>query len=74
MLLAHEFQNASLNQALEAFLGMAHDLLGDQLVSVVLHGSVVFDDLAPGYGDLDLVAIVAGELSEEMCRRLVDLR
>ncbi len=74
MLLAHEFDNASLNRALEPFLGMAHDLLGDQLVSVLLHGSVVFDDLAPGYGDLDFVAIVAGELSEERCRRLVDLR
>jgi predicted nucleotidyltransferase len=74
MLLGHQFRNVSLNRALEAFLGLAHDLLGDQLVSVLLHGSVVFDDLAPGYGDLDFVAIVACDVSEETCQRLVELR
>ena len=41
---------------------------------MVLYGSIVFDDLAPGYGDLDFLAVVEDDLSDETCRRLVELR
>ncbi len=46
----------------------------NKLVSLVLYGSVIFDDLAPGYDDLDFLVVVNGNLSDELCRRLVDVR
>lgn len=52
MLLAHAFAEPQLNLALEVFLRVTRDLLGDRLASVILYGSILFDDLAPGYGDL----------------------
>ena len=51
-------RKAELDRTLATFLGMLEDFFGDRLVSVVLYGSVVFDDLAPGYGDLDFLAVV----------------
>jgi hypothetical protein len=67
-------RKAELDRTLATFLGMLEDFFGDRLVSVVLYGSVVFDDLAPGYGDLDFLAVVEGDLDEETQRRLVELR
>jgi len=72
--LAHAFPDPELNRTLELFVRMLMDFFGERLVSVILHGSVVFDDLVPGYGDLDFVAVVEGDLSEETCGRLVELR
>jgi predicted nucleotidyltransferase len=73
-LLKHEFADPRLNLTLELFLRMIGDFFGERLVSVVLYGSVVFDDLAPGYGDLDFLAVVDDNLSEETCRDLIELR
>ena len=53
---------------------MLRDFFGQRLVSVLLYGSVVFDDLAPGYGDLDFLAIIGSDLTEQECRRLIELR
>jgi predicted nucleotidyltransferase len=38
--------------------------LGETLLSVVLHGSLTFDDYAPGQSDIDLLAIVDRALSD----------
>jgi len=65
MLLQHFFANPQVNLALELFLRVIRDVLQDELESVLLHGSIVFDDLAPGYGDLDFVAVLRGELSHD---------
>ena len=51
-----------------------HDLFADQLISVVIHGSLALDDLAPGYSDIDFLAVVAHDLDEPTCRRLVEMR
>jgi hypothetical protein len=40
----------------------------------MLYGSIVFDDLAPGYGDLDFVAFLSGSLSDSEAQKLLDLR
>jgi hypothetical protein len=40
----------------------------------MLYGSACFEDLAPGYGDLDFLAVVSGELSEADIDGLVRLR
>jgi len=53
---------------------MTVDLLGDDLVSVVLHRSVVFGDLAPGYGDLDFLAVTDCGLDQRTLTSLVELR
>ena len=74
MSLSHPLDDSGVNLALELFLRIIRDELGQSLLSVLLYGSVLFDDLAPGYGDLDFLAVVAGDLSEPTCRRLNGLR
>ena len=59
---------------IESFIEDCKELFGGRLVSVVLYGSIMFDDLAPGYGDLDFLVVVDGDLSDEDCRSLVELR
>ena len=74
MYLARTFADTQVNLALEMFLRMIAGLLRERLVSVVLYGSIVFDDLAPGYGDLDFLAVVSQDLSRDECQELVELR
>ncbi|MHB0886093.1 MAG: aminoglycoside adenylyltransferase domain-containing protein [Bacillota bacterium] len=74
VLLGKRFRDPQLNLTLEVFLRMLRDILGARLVSVILFGAVVFEDLAPGYGDLDFVAVVDGDLEPELSRRLVEAR
>lgn len=74
MLLAHRFTEPQLNLTLELFLRTVAGFFEDQLASVVLHGSVVFDDLAPGYGDLDFLAVIDDDLFDETSRQLVEVR
>ncbi len=74
MLLEHKLSCPQVNLALEVFLREIHGLLASRLVSVVLYGSVVFDDLAPAYGDLDFVAVVQDDLADQTCVRLADIR
>ena len=74
MLLTHTFHDPQVNLTLELFLWMLREFFGERLVSVALYGSIVFDDLAPGYGDLDFLAVVDDDLSDEVCRGLIELR
>ena len=74
MFLLHKFSDAQVNLTLELFLRMMRDFFKDQLNSVVLYGSILFDDLAPGYGDLDFLAVIDEDLSDEACQQLVELR
>lgn len=66
--------DAAVVETADRFSEMLHQHLGKRLVSVALYGSVVFDDLAPGYGDLDFLAVVDEDLSEEDRRGLIELR
>ena len=74
MLLLQEFPDPQLNLTLELFLRMLVDFWQERLAAVILHGSILFDDLAPGYGDLDFVAVVTGEVADELHQPLVALR
>jgi Domain of unknown function (DUF4111) len=40
------------------------DVLGERLVSLILHGSLAFDDYVPGQSDIDLLAVVDNALSD----------
>ena len=73
-MLTHRFADLQLNLALESFLNLVAGPFGERLVSMVLYGSIVSDDLAPGYGDLDFLVVVDGDLSDAVCQQLTDLR
>ena len=62
MLLGRTFDEPEANLALELFLREIRAILAERIVSVVLYGAIVFDDLAPGYGDLDFLAVVEGDV------------
>lgn len=70
----YKFNDSDVNLALEQFLYSCRNCFGDDLVSVVVYGSLVFDDLAPGYGDLDFLAVVKDDIPEEMYTVVSDLR
>ena len=74
MLLVHKFNDPILNLTLELFLRMIKDLFKEGLISVILYGAIAFDDLAPGYGDLDFLAVINDNLSDEICQKLVEIR
>ena len=51
------------DSAISELVGLCRGFFGRRLISVVLYGSILFDDLAPGYGDLDFLAVVDGDLA-----------
>jgi len=71
--LATHFADPQVDLVLSGFVRTVRAVLGQQLISVVLHGGIAFGDLAPGYGDLDFVATV-GELEDDLCQQLTDAR
>jgi hypothetical protein len=72
--LKRTYGDPQLNLTLELFLRTIERALGNRFVSVILYGSIVFDDLAPGYGDLDFLAVVESDLSEPEEKLLIELR
>lgn len=49
------------------------DILGDNLLSVILFGSAVMGDFRPGEGDLDFVVVTRTDLSDSDCKAIFDL-
>ncbi len=68
------FPDPQTDVVLSEFVRIIRGLLGPSLISVVLHGGISFGDLAPGYGDLDFVAVTAAELDDAICERLTNAR
>ncbi len=68
------FADPQIDLVLSGFVRTVRAVLGQQLVSVVLHGGIAFDDLAPGYGDLDFVAVTACDLEGDLCQQLTSAR
>ena len=66
MLLQWVSPYAEANLALEVFLRLIRETLGSDLLSVVLCSSIVYEDVAPGYGDLDFLAMTTSEISENL--------
>ena len=48
--------------------------LDGEVYGIWLHGSVVLDDFRPGWSDIDLIALTAGEISEPRAGKLLALR
>lgn len=49
------------------------EILGDNLLSVILFGSAVMRDFHPGEGDLDFVVVTRTDLSDSDCKAIFDL-
>ena len=49
-------------------------VLDGEVYGIWLHGSVVLDDFRPGWSDIDLIALTAGEISEPRAGKLLALR
>ncbi len=74
VLLYRPFPDPVLNLTLEVFVREVTDVFGPRLISVTLYGSVVFGDLAPGFGDLDFLVVAEGDLTDEDANALIDVR
>jgi predicted nucleotidyltransferase len=48
------------------------DVIGEALVSVILHGSLTLDDFAPGRSDIDVLVVVGEPLSDDRLAALQD--
>ncbi len=56
---------ADINQLLELLLSSMKKILGEKLVGLYLHGSLVIGDFDPTISDIDLVAALASDLDDE---------
>ncbi len=63
-----------LDETLTRFRTALDRVFGVRLRSLMLYGSTVYNDLAPGYGDLDFLAVVTDDLTDREVDDLVALR
>lgn len=59
--------------AMVAFSDRLSQILGPNLLSVVLFGSAVLGDFRPGEGDIDFVAVTRAGLTTKECEMIFDL-
>jgi len=59
--------------AMTHFSSNLGEILGENLLSVILFGSAVMGDFHPGEGDLDFVAVTRTGLSDSDCKTIFDL-
>ena len=70
----YDFGNPELDLAIGVFLSIVDEALRGTLRSVILYGSVALGDLAPGYGDLDFVAITDNDIEDDRREALIEAR
>ncbi|WP_040948962.1 aminoglycoside adenylyltransferase domain-containing protein [Gorillibacterium massiliense] len=70
----YSFQDDKLVETLRNFICMLQNDLNDQLDSVYIYGSALYNDLCPGYGDLDFLVIVRNNLDESTVSTLISRR
>lgn len=74
MLLKAAFADCRTNDALAVFLRELRGLVGTKLLSFMLYGSLAHGDFSPGYGDLDFMTVVDGQIDAATCDALIALR
>ena len=57
----------------EEIAAACSELLGDRLVAVILHGSLVLGDYTPGSSDVDLLAVIERPLTDDELAALEEL-
>ena len=63
-----------LNDAIQTLAGRIGGILGDNLLSILLYGSIPLDDFCPGWSDIDLMVLTRGSIAPEQAAELVTLR
>ena len=69
-----QFSETQLNDALLLFVTSLCEIADEQMIAVMLSGSILFDDLAPGYGDLDFLVVMKDEVTEHLVEQFALLR
>ena len=62
-----------INNTMGKFTSNLIELLGDNLLSVILYGSAVLGDFVPGKGDLDFLVVTKESLNDGDCEKLFNL-
>ena len=66
--------NMTLEQSIQIITDEIAAILGENLLSIYLYGSVVLDDFCLGWSDIDILALTDSEITEEQASKLVNLR
>lgn len=67
-------QGAEISHTISEFVQDLQHILQENIVSVYIYGSVLYDDLCPGYGDLDFLAVVKQNLTNQEIEKLIKQR
>jgi predicted nucleotidyltransferase len=62
---------SALNVLLSVLVASIRELLGDQFVGFILHGSLTNDDFVPNRSDIDFVVVTATEMPTSLLERLM---
>ncbi|WP_036720522.1 aminoglycoside adenylyltransferase domain-containing protein [Paenibacillus harenae] len=62
--------NETINGLLESLLADIQDTLGEKLEGLYVYGSLAWGDFDPDISDIDLLAIVSSDVTEEECEAL----
>lgn len=68
------FEDQTLNRTLFLFVNDLRDILNTKLLSIYLYGSALYNDLSPGYGDLDFLVLIGEDLNPNEIELLIKLR
>lgn len=70
----NQFRDRRISYTFSEFIQDLKHILHENIVSVYTYGSVLSDDLCPGYGDLDFLVIVKQNLSNQEMEKLIEQR
>lgn len=63
-----------MNQSIDTMVQNIHDILGDNMVCIYLHGSVAMNDFKLGWSDIDILCLTKQVLTTYEAEKLVNLR
>ncbi len=63
-----------MNRSIDVMVNKLCSILGDNIISIYLYGSVVMSDFKLGWSDIDILCLTKRVLSEPEAERLVNLR
>lgn len=70
----NHFRDRQISYTLSEFIQDLQHILQENIVSVYIYGSVLYDDLCTGYGDLDFLAVVKQNLTNQEIEKLIKQR
>lgn len=70
-LIKADIQDVEISHTLSEFVQDLQHILQENVVSVYTYGSVLYDDLCPGYGDLDFLVVLKQNLTNQEIEKLI---